>query len=282
MSEVIELPDLTEEERNTLRTWRQGDYTLDTREFPIMFLNEEGVFDVGWEDVEGWVVLTQTCDIVNFVKGRDHVAVAPIVVAHPSLVASVENGTTPAAAKLENNSDDNHVVDLTKLATVQKKSLVPMTRVVGFNSDETRSAFAQTLERRYVRFAFPDALSDGPVLAIRNQSKGKHGKDSASGRVYRSLRCIRVVASPNFDTRGASVQFLAVMDEEEKLEASAAEIKKELDGLAGSAKFTWPDEDFVRAVPLFRVVTPDSISAREWFTSQQIDLDFISAPRNRE
>ncbi|MDK1390083.1 hypothetical protein QN224_32760 [Sinorhizobium sp. 8-89] len=154
-----------------------------------------------------------------------------------------------------------------------------MRRAVGFNSDETRCTFAQTLERRYGRFAFPDALSDGPVMAIRNQSKDKHKKNSDSGRVYRSLRCIRVSASPDFDTRGAEIQFLAVLDEEPRLEATTAEIKKELDSVAASPKFNWPEE-FERAVPLFRVVTPDSISAREWFTSQQIDLDFLSPPKD--
>lgn len=279
MSEVIAVNALSVEEKDALRTWRQGDYTLDVREFPVTFLNEEGVLDVGWEDVEGWVVLTQTCDIVNFVEGRDVVAIAPIVEARENLVDQVRKGTTPVAAMIENTSADNHVVDLSKLATVQKRALVSMRRVAGFNSDQTRSAFAQSLERRYGRFAFPDSLSDGPVLAIRNQSKDKHAKNSDQGKAYRSLRCIRIVASPNFDTRGAQIQFLAVMDEEARLEASADAIKKELDTLAASAKFSWP-EDFERAVPLFRVVTPDSISAREWFTSQQIDLDFLSPPKD--
>ncbi|AGS25480.1 hypothetical protein [Rhizobium etli] len=275
MNDILPGVSLSEDEKDILRSWRQGDYTLDAREFPMLFVNENGSIDVAWEDVEGWVVLTQTCDIVNFVEGRDLVAVAPLVKAKPGLMQAVATGTTPAAAQIENLPGENLVVDLTKLCVVQKKALAGMRRAIGFNSDETRCTFAQTLERRYGRFAFPDALSDGPLTAIRNQSKDKHKKNSDSGRVYRSLRCIRVSASPDFNTRGAEIQFLAVLDEEARLEATTTEIKKELNSIAASSKFNWPEE-FERAVPLFRIVTPDSISAREWFTSQQIDLDFLS------
>lgn len=215
---------LLEDEKDILRSWRQGDYTLDAREFPTMFVNEHGSMDVAW--VEGWVVLTQTCDIVNFAEGRDLVAVAPLVKAKLGLMQAVAKGTTPAAAQLENSPGENLVVDLTKLCAVQKKALAGMRRAIGFSSDETRCTFAHTLERRYGRFAFPDALSDGPVIAIRNQSKDKHKRNSDSGRVYRSLRCIRVSASPDFNTRGAEIQFIAVLDEEARLEATTTEIKK--------------------------------------------------------
>ncbi|KPH04332.1 hypothetical protein [Rhizobium acidisoli] len=66
-----------------------------------MFVNEHGSMDVA--RVEGWVVLTQTCDIVNFAEGRDLVAVAPLVKAKLGLMQAVAKGTTPAAAQLENS-----------------------------------------------------------------------------------------------------------------------------------------------------------------------------------
>jgi len=270
---------LTDEEKAKMKQWRQGDYTLDVAVFPVLVRDEDGDLTADLEEVAGWIVVSQTCDIVNFVEGRDNIVVAPIVlIDNPKFFEAVEKGTTPAATVIELPAAANHVADLTRLTTVQKKAFVRYERREGFASEESRGRFAQAIERRYGRFAFPDALSDGPILAIRNQAKEKHSKDSVPGRVYRSLRCIRTLAKPDFETAGATIQLLVVLDEEAKLEATVEEIREELKKLATAPKFNWPSS-FEMDTPFVRVVTPDSLSAREWFSSQQVDLDFISPPK---
>ncbi|MDO1585641.1 hypothetical protein [Rhizobium oryzicola] len=270
---------LTDEEKAKMKLWRQGDYTLDVVTFPVLVMDEDGDLIAELDKVAGWIVVSQTCDIVNFVEGRDNIVVAPIVfIDNPRFLEAVEKGTTPAATVIELPAQENHVADLTRLTTVQKKAFVRYERREGFASEESRGRFAQAVERRYGRFAFPDALSDGPILAIRNQAKEKHSKDSVPGRVYRSLRCIRILAKPDFETAGATIQLLAVLDEEAKLEATVEEIREELKKLATAPKFNWPSS-FEKDTPFVRVVMPDSLSAREWFSSQQVDLDFISPPK---
>jgi hypothetical protein len=200
------------------------------------------------------------------------------VKATEELVKQISLGTTTVGALIENAADPTDVADLRFLTSVRKSALAGMERQDGFNSDVARATFVTKLERRYGRFAFPDDLSNGPVITIRNRAKSLHQKDSENARVYKSLRSIRVAASPNLDTPGATIQFLLVLNDDPNVSALPKDIVAELEGQAKTDRFAWP-ADFNKAEPLFRVVTMDGMTAREWDESRHVDLDFISWPK---
>ncbi|KSV60991.1 hypothetical protein N182_38085 [Sinorhizobium sp. GL2] len=264
-----------EELKTALALWRQGDFTISTGEFPVAFLNENNVIEAGWDTVHGLVVVSQTCDIVNAVDLDDVVVVAPIVEVTDGLLEAIKFGTTTVGAVIENAILPTDVADLRYLATIRKSSLVKMERKEGFNSEQTRDVFVNALERRYGRFAFPDALSDGPVITIRNRAKSLRKKNSPKANVYKSLRSIRLAADPDFDTPGAKIQFLLVLNDLPHVFAESKDIIVELESQEQADRFNWP-ATFEKHSPLFRVVTMDSLSAREWDNSRHVDLDFIS------
>lgn len=270
-AESAELKDL----RAALQPWRQGDYTISSGDFPVAFLNENEIMEAGWDTVQGIVVVSQTCDIVNVVDLDDVVVVAPIAEVSESLLEAIKFGTTTVGAVIENSILPTDVADLRYLATLRKTSLVKMERRAGFNSEETRDVFVNALERRYGRFAFPDALSDGPVITIRNRAKSLRKKDSPKAKVYKSLRSIRLVAEPDFDTPGAKIQFLLVLNDPPHVFAEPTDIIAELKTQEDAERFNWPPA-YEKQDPLFRVATMDSLSAREWDNSRHVDLDFIS------
>jgi hypothetical protein len=163
MTEAEIKPSLTKEEVEAVRLWRQGDYTLDFREFPaVVDYDTEGPISET-DAVEGVVVISQTCDIVNIVADRNFVVVAPIVVSeNDKFLEEVAGAVTPAAAPLDNPPSPKHIIDLTRTTTISKSLLARMGRQDGFSSEAARSDFAKKLERRYGRFAFPDEMNRSP------------------------------------------------------------------------------------------------------------------------
>ena len=63
-----------------LSQWRQGDYSLDLRDFVVSEGIANGELDVALDDVPGVVVITQTCDIVNDAPGKEYVVLSPLKV----------------------------------------------------------------------------------------------------------------------------------------------------------------------------------------------------------
>ncbi|PYE40444.1 hypothetical protein DFI02_1167 [Rhizobium sp. PP-F2F-G20b] len=277
MTEAVAGPALSKDEATAIRQWRQGDFTLDITVFPTGDIDEDGFF-AEIDDVAGWVVISQTCDIVNIGQGdRHHVVVAPLIVLTDSRkLSDTVTGATPSTAPLGNPPSDHHVVDLTKAATIQKKALAKVTRHDGFTDELSRANFGRRLERRYGRFAFPDDLN-APLGALRDQAKSKYNKNSDVGRVYQSVYMFRVAASPDFDTPDAAIRIMVVLKDHDDMRATREEIAKELKALESAKKFTWP-ASFKKADPLFTLKNRDEITARQWELSMGVDLDYLSDP----
>jgi len=266
----------TSKELEDLEKWRQGDFALDCRVFPVITgLSTEDV-DQDLYRVEGWVVISQTCDIVNVGPGKDFVTICPIVVATPGLKAEVDKGMTPTAAGLELRIDDMHVVDLGRSASLHKKALLELKRHDGFKTDFTRSIFSESLERRFGRFAFPTSISEGPLRHLRNRAKEKHDVNSEIGQVYRAISQFRLRAAPNFDTEGALVAFHVIVDPEKAKVVGRQAILDELKKVADHPKFAWPDESFGREDDFFVLQTLEEMSGREYQESWAVDLEFLS------
>jgi hypothetical protein len=276
MADGQEAEAFTKKELDELEKWRQGDFTLERRLFPVITSTSDDELDQDVHKVDGWAVISQTCDIVNIGPGKEFVTICPIVTATPGLKAEVDKGMTPAAAGLELRVDDMHVVDLGRSASLHKKALLALDRHDGFRTDFTRSIFSESLERRFGRFAFPTCISEGPLRHLRNRAKEKHDVNSEVGRIYRAIEQFRLRAAPNFDTEGALVAFHVVVDPEKEKAVGRKAIVDELKKVAEHPKFAWPDAKFGREQDFFVVQTLDEMSGREYQESWAVDLDFLS------
>lgn len=231
--------------------------------------------EVSVDDVVGCVLVTQTCDIANDAPGKEYVTICPLVRIAPQNLEYIRTGRTPGAALLENPPEPDVVVDLGRMTSLHKSILNDMPRVQGFSTDAGRMKFAQALERKFGRFAFPDAFNDRILAKIRERILSAHSKENSDkGKAYRSIKTARVAALPGWEATGKKeVVFYFVLEHEGIREASKLEISEVLKDHMD--KLVWPD-GFSPASPPYFIYTTDEMTASEWLASQPIDWDFIS------
>ncbi len=267
-----------------MQVWRQGDIARDERWFvhaadPARALTDasaqaeaEGAQALTSE-VDGLVVLTQTCDIIRSCLKRPYLEVAPVVPVSSQDMASVQRGYRPNLAPLPVLSDA--AVDLDRVMTVEKSIAAQWKRTPGVTTDTDVRAFAQALARKRARFAFPD---DFVLLVDQLQQRlaGKHDKNSDEGLGLRALREIRVQASPAWDSDQPSIFFWFLRD------GSAPTFKGQ----------NWNDlrEAWLKLVPKQGrfvdvdgvVVTLDDMTGTDYVASDPLDLDHLSSRTRKE
>lgn len=148
-------------------------------------------------DVEGLIVLTQTCDIVRPAALRPYVELAPLVIVSTTDLAEVKALRRPALAYVPALADRCLVADLDRVMTIEKSVLVALSRQAGLTTDAEVRAFALALARKRVRFAFPDAFID-LVKPLQKRITNRSGKTSPEGHHVSALSEIRVAASPSW------------------------------------------------------------------------------------
>jgi hypothetical protein len=143
-------------------------------------------------------------------------------------------------------------------------------RTPGWNTDEEARAFAQTLARKRVRFAFPD---DFTALAkdLQNRLVDKHEKDSVEGRALRALREIRVQPAPSWDDNTVTLTFWFVRhDENVDFEGKSWStfLESWLALVAQTGRFN----------NIFgEVTTLADLTAADYVNSDPLDLDYLSS-----
>ena len=271
-----------------LRHWRQGDVSLDAGlEFlhvadlshPHSPASVEAVGGSGGEtrmagvatvaaEVEGVVVLTQTCDIVRSCQNRPFVEIAPLVRLDDATVEQVRKLKRPAFAYVSSMATKGLVADLDRVMTVEKAVVANWRRTSGWDTDAENRAFARAIARKRSRIAFPDDF----VLAadrFRRRIMEKHNRMTVEGSHLRALREIRVRAEPSWsdDAVGLTIWFIK-------------------DGDPEGENPDWPDlvESWVRLFDesgRFRVKAAvacrlEDITARDYVESDALDLDSLS------
>ncbi|MDV6333075.1 hypothetical protein [Asticcacaulis sp. 201] len=264
---------LTDKEVEDLMLWRQGDYALAPKEFvSVLGADSEGNLEFGADpNIQGVVVVSQTCDVVRCTPGKDHVIVAPFVELPETMIPAAQSGATPAYYALPNAPAAQIVVDLSRMMSVHKKALVGWQRSAGFNDDSQAARFAGALERKYGRFAFPDRFADEVIAPLRDKFKKPHRKQNDNGRIVRSIHQVRVQAAPAWEAPEDKIGFRFVL--EDKPEASYLEVSKFIGDVLKTV--TLPT-GFSFEEPKFTLRDLDGYSAREWTNSQRIDWDYIS------
>ena len=225
----------TQEINEALRVWRQGDVTRDAGlEFLHMadvssplspasveaILSTEGNGDTDiegvvpvLEEVQGLVMLTQTCDVVRNCEQRPFVEVAPLVELNIHEVEDVHRLKRSAYAYVPAVASDLLVADLDRTMTVEKSIVARWERIPGWETDQEIRDFAQAIGRKRSRFAFPDDF----VHAMRPLQKHfteQHRKQSEEGAHLRALREIRMRAAPSWNHNEVEIGWWLIKDSE--------------------------------------------------------------------
>jgi len=129
-----------------LQAWRQGDCTLEPQWFvhrinPSLTLTAAGSAaaregaELAEQQVNGLVVVSQTCDIVRACQERPYLEVCPLVRVSDEALHQIERGRKPAYAYLPQLADRRFVADLDRTMTVEKALVLSWSRTPGCASD---------------------------------------------------------------------------------------------------------------------------------------------------
>lgn len=226
--------------------------------------------DLAEVDVSGFVVLTQTCDLVRSCTDRPFLEIAPLVGVEEIHLQDIERGRRPRYAFIPALSGDRLVADLDRVMTAEKAVVTSWKRIPGCRNDGESRSFGQALARKRTRWAFPD---DFAQLAGRLQGRlrERHDRQSDEGAALRALRQIRVRAAPSWDSTSIEIVFWFIHDEDEP----------DFQGRS------WHEllEFWLTLIPASgryesvqgAVVALEDITAREYVESDPLDLDHLSS-----
>jgi hypothetical protein len=274
-------PKNIEDINKALSDWCQGDCVLGEQRFvyrynphlPLTIENQDTESDdndLMETEVKGFVVITQTCDLVRDCQQRPFVEVAPLLTVDKERLEQIRKGRIPQYAFIPGVADLGLVADLDRVMTVEKSVVANWRRVSGSENDNTRKQIAQALARKRLRFAFPDDFHD-LVKKLQSRLQEKHGKQSLEGEALRSLREIRVRASPDWNGEEVELMFYFIRNQDETSFKG-----QEWDTLLEKCLTLVPRGDsFVSVDGL--VVTLEDMTALEYVESDPLDLDHLSS-----
>ncbi len=264
-----------------LQEWCQGDCVVGTQPFAYAFdpnfrvteasekVEEKDPSPYVEEEVEGLVVLTQTCDIVKPVRARPYIEVAPLVKREENDLMQISKGMRPQFAVLPGVLEQGLVVDLDRTMTIEKPVLQTWKKVNGCRNDDEKRRFANALARKRGRAAFPNDFVE-LIRPLQEKCKKRHGNDSPLGRTLEALREIRVQPHPNWDGEEQKrVKFLFLLPPtfaSAKRDEADKEIKALIDLIPASKKYQID----------YNIGSHHEMSAAEYVTSDLLDLDYLS------
>lgn len=246
-----------------LAVWRQGDCVVGEQWF--VFRQSEGEDGLSEVQVEGLVVVSQTCDVVRTSADRPFVEVAPLVKVPEGQLVGIRRGRMLRYAFVPGVADQALVADLERTMTVHKELVATWTRVEGCKTDADGRVFAEMLARKRRRFAFPDDFTE-LVRPFQERFKDKHEKKTPEGEAMRALLEIRVQARPSWAANSIALDFFMVCDE-----ATKQAIGKEMPAWRLLVKPRAPYEEVN-----FVGVTLDELTAAQYLATDPLDLEYLS------
>jgi hypothetical protein len=230
----------------------------------------EGGLQALTSQVDGLVVVTQTCDIVRDCVSREFVEICPLLPVDDETLKTIRRGQRPNWAFVPALAARRLVADLDRVMTVEKSVVAGWARSPGWTTDAEARAFAQALARKRVRAAFPDDFT-AMVKTLLSRMIDKHGKDSPEGRALRALSEIRILASPEWE--GTSVEVMFWFIREEDLPSFDG---KGWDELVGAwLALVHPVGRFTKVFG--EVTTLARVTAEDYVNSDRLDLDHLSS-----
>jgi hypothetical protein len=254
----------------------QRPVTLDAKNFVVAEANNDT--DLLESQVRGFVVVTQTCDLVRSCAERAFVEISPLVAVNSTWIEEIRRLKRPRYAYIAGVADRFLVADLVREAwalpnrvmTVEKAVVAAWERIPGCRSDADTRSLAETLARKRSRFAFPDDFNRF-AHTLQKRMQDKHEKTSPEGEALRALREIRVSAIPAWDANEVELIFWFIRAETDD-HFQDKEWHQLLDSwlklLPASGRFSAVDGS---------VVTLDDMTAKEYTQSDRLDLDRLSS-----
>jgi hypothetical protein len=226
--------------------------------------------DLAESAVSGFVVVTQTCDLVRSCVDRPFLEISPLVEVDAELLAEIKRLKRPSYAYIAGVADRNLVADLDRVMTVEKAVVAEWDRIAGCQSDADIRSLAEALARKRSRFAFPDDFNK-LAQKLQKRMQDKHEKTTDEGEALRALREIRVSATPAWDANKVELIFWFIRAEEDD-RFQNKEWHELLDGwlrfLTASGRFSSVDGS---------VVTLEDMTAKEYVNSDRLDLARLSS-----
>lgn len=276
-------PDISiKEVDEVLKNWSQGDCVLGEYWFMHRFnpqqpltkssqdsVNQDTEADITEDEVLGFAVVTQTCDLLRSCRDRPFVEVVPLVEVNKQLLLEIQKARRPQFAYISGVAELNLVADLDRVMTVEKAVVAQWERKQGCFNDEEIRALGLALSKKRARFAFPDDFV-GFVNKLQNRLKDKHTKNSDEGSALRALREIRVKASPSWNESQVELMFWFIRDPEQ-LDWNGSQwrdlLKKWLELIPESGRFNIVEGS---------VVTLEDLTAKDYTESDPLDLNNLS------
>jgi hypothetical protein len=218
---------------------------------------------------DGFIVLTQTCDLVRDAKNKPY---AHLALLRPAATSDEFHQTQrcerPSLAYVPAVADRNLVADLNRMMTVEKSILASFDHIRGVRTANEAEAFAEALSRHRRRFAFPDDFNTA-LAKFQKRLKEKAGKsNSEEGKHVDALSQIRVAANPSWDAEKVAVTlWLIKRDDPDPAQWPkwTAEWVKRIDQ---TGRYVLDGEP--------RLTRLEDLRASEYLSSQQLDLDHLS------
>lgn len=259
-----------------LLEWKQGDFALNVGGFLFANTSASGEHFDAEEDesnIVGLIVISQTCDIVRRTGGRHFVSVCALTKRPDTEVREVMSGRRPYFAVVE-NTGETVFADLRKVMSVSKDLVRTWERKEGFEAETGRVKFANSLERKFGQFAFPDDF-DRAMHDFKQRVWKRHDKtNSLPGKVYRSLLQIRFKCEPDWDSQNKKIRVLAILREPQLREATREEIAEELETSLSKVvlpeDYSWSNNDLK-----FILSTAKNLNAADFLGSRRADFDFL-------
>jgi hypothetical protein len=246
----------------------QRPVTLDAKNFVVAEANNDT--DLLESQVRGFVVVTQTCDLVRSCAERAFVEISPLVAVNSTWIEEIRRLKRPRYAYIAGVADRFLVADLDRVMTVEKAVVAAWERIPGCQSDADIRSLAEALARKRSRFAFPDDFNRF-AQKLQKRMQDKHEKPTDEGEALRALREIRVSATPAWDADTVELIFWFIRAETD-------------DRFQDKEWHEWLD-NWLKLLPTSgrfssvngSVVKLDDMTAKEYVNSDRLDLDRLSS-----
>ncbi len=268
-----------------LSKWSQGDCTIgDDHWFITRFdpkrsltpdskdvVESDANADLAESAVRGFVIVTQTCDLVRSCKDRPFVEISPLVEVDAEWLAEIKRLKRPNYSYIAGVADLFLVADLDRVMTIEKAVVATWERILGCQSDADIRSLGEALSRKRSRFAFPDDFNK-LAQKLQKRMQDKHEKTSPEGSALRALLEIRVRAAPSWgDEKKIELFFWFIRAEEDDLSQDMEwhkRLPEWLNLLSTSGRFTTVDGSVVKL---------EDMTAKDYVQSDRLDLDRLSS-----
>lgn len=271
-----------------LASWRQGDFVL-VDAWPSIHLADltapgsreaeqladirkaEGEalgLEVVTREFPGFMIVSQTCDIIRSCAQREFVELCPLVEVPGDKLPQILSGRMARYLYCSGLSGRPFAADLERVATIEKALLVQYNdqRINGAASHGESQRIATALGRKRSRAAFPDDFV-AYVRPLHERIVKQHGKQSPEGTFLRAAREIRILPQPDWNSEQVEVIIFVLF---EKIDETPNDADLQLEALIKRL----PGHTKYKAIGQIRSL--DQISAATYLASEALDLDSLS------